>query len=177
MKILLVIDMQKDFITGALGTKEAEAIVSKVQDKISEYRSMGCPVIFTRDTHAENYLDTEEGRNLPVVHCINGTPGWELASELEVADSIIVNKPSFGSLKLAELIQKEYVLEGAEQPELELVGICTDICVISNAMILKAYFPEARISVDASCCAGVTPQSHTNALEAMKMCHIKINHE
>lgn len=174
MKILLVIDMQKDFITGALGTKEAEAIVSKVQDKISEYKSMGYPVIFTRDTHAENYLDTEEGRNLPVVHCINGTPGWELASELETAGSVIVNKPSFGSLKLAELIQEKYVEKGAEQPELELVGICTDICVISNAMILKAYFPEAKISVDASCCAGVTPRSHANALEAMKMCHIKI---
>lgn len=174
MKILLVIDMQKDFITGALGTKEARTIVSKVQDKISEYRSMGYPVIFTRDTHAENYLDTEEGRNLPVVHCIEGTPGWELASELEVADSVIVNKPSFGSLKLADLIREKYTKEGAEQPELELIGICTDICVISNAMILKAYFPEAKISVDASCCAGVTPQSHVNALEAMKMCHIQI---
>jgi nicotinamidase-related amidase len=174
MKILLVIDMQKDFITGALGTKEAEEIVSKVRDKISEYKNMGNPVIFTRDTHAENYLDTEEGRNLPVVHCIEGTPGWELASELEAADSLVVNKPSFGSLKLAELIKEKYVRDGAEQPELELVGICTDICVISNAMILKASFPEAKISVDASCCAGVTPQSHANALEAMKMCHIKI---
>lgn len=174
MKILLVIDMQKDFITGALGTKEAEEIVSKVRDKISEYKNMGNPVIFTRDTHAENYLDTEEGRNLPVVHCIEGTPGWELASELEAAGSLVVNKPSFGSLKLAELIKEKYVRDGAEQPELELVGICTDICVISNAMILKASFPEAKISVDASCCAGVTPQSHANALEAMKMCHIKI---
>ncbi len=174
MKLLIVVDMQKDFINGALGTKEAEAIVFKVRDKIADYRRQGYPVLFTRDTHSEDYLNTEEGRNLPVVHCVCGTPGWELAPELEVADSPVVNKPSFGSPELAQLIKDQYAGEEAQQLELELVGICTDICVISNALILKAFFPEARITVDASCCAGVTPESHNNALEAMKMCHIKI---
>lgn len=177
MKVLVVIDMQKDFITGALGTKEAEAIISKVQDKIAAYRSQGHPVIFTRDTHNENYLETEEGRNLPVVHCVCGTPGWEIASELTVADSVIMNKPTFGSVALAEYIKEQYAKEDAVQLELELIGICTDICVISNVILLKAFFPEANITVDASCCAGVTPQSHRNALEAMKMCHIKITNE
>lgn len=172
MKVLIVIDMQNDFIDGALGTKEAVKILPKVQQKIAEYRSQGFPVIFTRDTHDENYLTTQEGKNLPVVHCIYGSEGWNIASCLDVQDSTILNKPAFGSTELVQYLATKY-----PGIELELVGLCTDICVISNAMMLKIFFPETIISVDASCCAGVTPGSHKNALEAMKMCQIIIQNE
>lgn len=172
MKVLVVVDMQNDFINGALGTKEAESILSNVQLKIEEYRKHGYPVIFTRDTHEENYLETQEGRNLPVTHCIYQTKGWEIASQLDSRNAKIVNKPTFGSMELAKYVNEQY--PGAE---IELVGLCTDICVISNAIILKASNPETKITVDASCCAGVTPESHKNALEAMKMCQISIVNE
>lgn len=170
MKLLLVIDMQNDFINGALGTKEAESIVKKVQKKIAEYRKQGFPVIFTKDTHKENYKNTQEGKNLPVPHCIEGTHGWEIASELEVKNAKVITKPTFGSIELAKYIETHY-----PQAEIELVGLCTDICVISNALVLKAFFPETKITVDSACCAGVTPKSHKNALEAMKMCQITVN--
>lgn len=167
MKLLVVIDMQNDFIDGALGTAEAVGIVDAVEEKICAARAEGAEVWFTRDTHEECYLETQEGRNLPVKHCIRGTFGWEISPKLEVADSVVIDKPSFGSLELAEKVS---ALENLES--VELIGLCTDICVISNAMILKAKLPELPVKVDGRCCAGVTPASHDNALAAMKMCQI-----
>lgn len=169
MKVLCVIDMQNDFIDGALGTAEAVAIVDNVREKINLYRKNGDMVIFTRDTHLENYMETSEGKNLPVPHCIKGSVGWQISDKLEVGESTIIDKPTFGSIDLSEYIAD---LDGVE--EIEFVGLCTDICVISNVLLLKAKLHETPISVDSSCCAGVTPQSHSNALEAMKMCQIKI---
>ncbi|MBQ5904838.1 MAG: cysteine hydrolase [Clostridia bacterium] len=167
MKVLCVIDMQNDFIDGALGTKEAEAIVENVKAKIELYRKNGDTVIFTRDTHSEDYMNTQEGKNLPVPHCIKGSKGWEVSEKLDTASDKIIDKPTFGSFELAE-----YISTLADVDEIELIGLCTDICVISNAMILKARFTETPIKVDSSCCAGVTPESHANALGAMKMCQI-----
>lgn len=171
MKTLIVIDMQKDFIDGSLGTKEAVGIVDNVKKKIEEYLKNGDEVIFTRDTHQENYMDTNEGRHLPVIHCIEETEGWEIRPELIDAvkksgsDNVtIINKPSFGYTGWGDF----------EFEEIELVGLCTDICVVSNALILKALFPEIKISVDAAACAGVTPESHNAALTTMKMCQIEI---
>lgn len=171
--ILLVIDMQNDFIDGSLGTDEAKEIVPKVIDKINAHQGT---VIYTRDTHDENYLDTQEGSNLPVLHCVKDTKGWQLAPEIdELASknqSMVINKPSFGSLEIATIIAELQKKETIDS--IELVGLCTDICVISNAIILKAAFPECKIVVDSSCCAGVTKNSHENALEAMKMCQIAV---
>ncbi|MCI7742654.1 MAG: cysteine hydrolase [Clostridiales bacterium] len=172
-KILLVIDMQNDFIDGALGTAEAVAIVDKVAEKI---RSFPGRVIFTRDTHEENYMETQEGRNLPVPHCIRGSQGWQIREELEkLRTEPAVDKPTFGSQALGELLLK---LDKEEQIEsITLVGLCTDICVISNALLAKAFLPEVPVSVDAACCAGVTPESHKTALSAMKMCQIRVENE
>lgn len=168
-ELLIVVDMQNDFINGALGTKEAMEILPKVIEKIKNYKG---EIIFTRDTHGKEYLKTQEGKNLPVEHCIEGTYGWQLQEEIqrlaEKKESRIINKPSFGSLELPNII-KDFKVSN-----IEIVGLCTDICVISNAMILKAAMPEVNISVDSSCCAGVTPESHDNALRAMKMCQIEI---
>ncbi len=169
MKLLIVIDMQNDFIDGALGTSEAVKIVSNVAEKIQEYRKSGGTVVFTRDTHQKNYLQTQEGKNLPVVHCVEGSEGWQISEKLEIAGSKIFNKPTFGSVELAEYVSSLKNLE-----KVELVGLCTDICVISNALLLKAKLPELPICVDSACCAGVTPESHQNALNAMKMCQIEI---
>ncbi len=169
MKLLVVVDMQKDFIDGALGTKEAVAIVPKVVQKIERARADGVMVVFTRDTHQKNYLETQEGKNLPVVHCVEGTGGWQISRELEVGNSRIFDKPSFGSMELADFAAS---LDGLD--EIELVGLCTGICVISNAFILKAKLPEVKISVDAKCCACVTPESHKTALDAMKLCQINV---
>lgn len=170
-KFLIVIDMQNDFIDGSLGTPEAQAIVPAVLKKIKSY-SEDC-IIATRDTHEENYLETSEGKNLPVKHCIRNTPGWELhpAVAAAIGDAQIVDKPTFGSVKLAHML---YSKSQAEPFSLEIIGLCTDICVVSNALLLKAAFPEIPISVDASCCAGVTPESHLAALTTMKMCQIQI---
>ena len=167
MKVLVVVDMQNDFIDGALGTKEAVAIVPNVVEKI---RGFDGKIIFTRDTHEENYMDTQEGKNLPVMHCIRGTSGWELNPEIEaLRKEDTIDKPSFGSVELASY------LRGLDDIEsIEFVGLCTDICVISNVMIAKAALPEVPVIVDAACCAGVTPESHTNALEAMKVCQVKV---
>lgn len=168
-KVLVVVDMQNDFIDGALGTKEAQSIVNNVCKKIKDYRSSGGIVVFTRDTHDKYYLLSAEGKKLPVEHCIKNTEGWQITSKIQVLeDDIIIDKPTFGSLELAEMLNEYNV------SSIELVGLCTDICVISNAMILKAMFPEVSITVDSSCCAGVTPESHENALNAMKMCQIDI---
>lgn len=167
-EVLVVVDMQKDFIDGALGTKEAEAIVDNVAEKI---RSFEGEVVFTRDTHEENYLETQEGRKLPVRHCIRGSEGWQLDHRLKAlctAESRVFDKPAFGSVELAEYLRKQ------APDKITLIGLCTDICVISNAMMLKAFLTETEIAVVESCCAGVTPKSHQNALEAMKMCHISV---
>lgn len=163
-KTLIVVDMQNDFIDMALGTKEAVAIVPQVKAKIEEYRAAGDEIIYTRDTHEENYLETPEGRKLPVPYCIRGTKGWEIADGLYVEGCRIIDKPNFG--------WPHWNREKLEQ--VELVGLCTDICVVSNALIIKAAFPEAEVAVDARCCAGVTPQTHEAALATMKMCQIEV---
>ena len=170
-KALIVVDMQNDFITGSLGTQEAIGIVENVKDKIRVAVKQNWQVYCTRDTHPKEYLNTREGKYLPVEHCIAGTFGQEIASEIQSVlpqNVRVIDKPTFGSVTLAE----EMVAQGME--EIELVGLCTDICVLSNAILLKANLPEIPVAVDASCCAGVTPQSHQNALDAMKMCQIEI---
>ena len=171
---LVVVDMQNDFIDGALGTKEAAAIVPRVAEKI---RNFDGEVLYTRDTHGEDYLDTQEGKKLPVVHCIKGTKGWELHPEIEaLRRKEPLDKPAFGSMKLGSILcamDEEYKMRAMDGLEsVTFVGLCTDICVISNAMIAKASVPEVPIIVDGNCCAGVTPESHKNALEAMRMCQI-----
>ena len=171
--ILLVIDMQNDFIDGALGSKEAVAVVPKIKEKIENF---GGKVLFTRDTHGENYMETQEGKNLPVPHCIKNTKGWEICPELEkLRKEDAIDKIPFGSEELALRMKKENEEESIDV--ITLVGVCTDICVISNAMLLKAFLPETQIRVDASCCAGVTPESHKIALQAMKACQIMIENE
>jgi nicotinamidase-related amidase len=163
-KTLVVVDMQKDFIDGALGTKEAVAIVNNVKNKIAMYKENGDEIIFTRDTHQENYMETNEGKHLPVVHCIEGTEGWKIGEGLEVEGALYIDKPSFGYMNW-----KDYDLE-----EVEIIGLCTDICVVSNALIIKATYPEIKVTVDASCCAGVTPETHKAALTTMKMCQVEV---
>ena len=169
---LIVVDMQKDFVDGALGTPEAVAIVANVVKKIREFDG---PIFVTYDTHDENYLLTSEGRNLPVIHCVKGTPGWQLneqvAAALEGKSFTRVEKPTFGSVDLPELVETASAMQNFT---IELVGLCTDICVVSNALLLKAYFPEHQIFVDADCCAGVTPESHEAALKTMQMCQITV---
>ena len=164
MKTLIVIDMQNDFIDGSLGTDEAVAIVDNVKAKIKEYVDRGDQIIFTRDTHQEDYMETNEGKHLPVVHCIEGTDGWQIRDGLYAEGAEIINKPSFGYTGW-----NNYSFE-----EVELIGLCTDICVVSNALIIKALFPEIKVSVDSSCCAGVTPESHDAALKTMQMCQIEV---
>lgn len=168
--ILVVVDMQKDFIDGALGTPEAAAILPAVRKKIRDFDGT---IFFTRDTHTEAYLSTQEGRNLPVPHCILGTAGWQIDPSLDVSRAAaIFDKPGFGSLALtAELIR-----QNAAEPVgcVTLIGVCTDICVISNAMLIKAALPEARVVIDADCCAGVTPENHRTALAAVRPCQIEV---
>ena len=172
-KFLIVVDMQNDFIDGALGTAEAVQIVPNAAEKIREFPGR---VIFTRDTHAENYLSTQEGKKLPVIHCVKGSYGWQIKDELEVLrKEPAIDKPTFGSAELGKFLYEENGRESIE--EITLIGLCTDICVISNAMLIKAFLPEVPIKVDASCCAGVSPESHKNALTAMKSCQIEIENE
>ena len=166
--LLIVVDMQNDFITGSLGSLQAQGILPNVKAKIAEYKQKGGKIIFTRDTHHENYLTTQEGHYLPVVHCIEGTDGHLIADGLDSNGCQIIDKPNFGSLELAEL-----VAEGGFD-EIELCGLCTDICVVSNALILKAQLPETKVTVDARCCAGVTEESHNAALLTMKMCQVNV---
>ena len=168
--ILLVIDMQNDFIDGALGTPEAVDIVPKVREKI---RNFDGTVLFTRDTHGENYMETQEGKNLPVPHCIRGTEGWQIRPELEeLRVTEPIDKGTFGSDELGKILRDL----NDENPigTITVIGLCPDICVISNALLAKAFLPEVPIQVDASCCAGVTPESHENALKAMASCQIRI---
>ena len=181
MKILIVVDMQKDFIDGALGTPEAAAITSKVAQRIAAGRNE--LVLFTQDTHGDDYLNTPEGKKLPVVHCIEDTPGWEIDPAVKAAwqnhnETIVIpdllentfKKPVFGSVDLVKFLADKQ----DEVESIEIVGICTDICVISNAIMIKNTLPHIDISVNAALCAGVTPQSHNEALNVMKMCHISI---
>jgi nicotinamidase-related amidase len=174
-RILVVVDMQNDFIDGTLGTAEAVGIVDKVVEKIHSYSGSGDCVYATRDTHEENYLETSEGRYLPVKHCIKGTNGWEIRKEvadaLQERKAVIIDKPTFGS---EELSQKLWEESRKEEVEIELVGLCTDICVVTNALLLKTKLPETKISVDSFCCAGVSTESHAAALQTMKMCQIEI---
>lgn len=163
-KTLIVVDMQKDFIDGALGSKEAMAIVDAVKAKIAVYRANGDEILFTRDTHGSDYLTTGEGKYLPVVHCVKGTDGWQIWDGLSEEGDEIIDKPTFGFLGW-----NKYSFE-----DVELIGLCTDICVVSNALMIKAMFPEIKVSVDASCCAGVTPESHEAALTTMKMCQVEV---
>ena len=182
MKILVVVDMQNDFIDGVLGTPEAQAIVPKVVEKIKTFDGA---VFLTQDTHFENYLDTLEGKNLPVPHCIFDTDGWELNPLIrEALNSIFktnwlfndcVLKISFGSVHMAAQFQRLHEIYDLES--IEFIGVCTDICVISNVLLTKAHLPDVPIIVDASCCAGVTPETHKNALAAMKQCQIIVTNE
>lgn len=167
-KLLVVVDMQNDFIGGVLGTKEAQNILPAVRARIADARKEGEEVAFTRDTHGEEYLSTQEGKNLPVPHCIAGTAGHEIAAGLCLAGERVFDKPAFGSIELAAYVKERGFAA------VELVGVCTDICVISNALLIKAFCPEAEVCVRAGCCAGVTPQSHQTALAAMRACQVKI---
>lgn len=169
-RILLVIDMQNDFIDGALGTREAVEIVPNVRKRIEEFDGT---VLYTRDTHETNYLSTQEGRNLPVEHCIRNTKGWEIREELDsLRKTEAIDKPSFGSAALGEMLRNMNDKDPIES--VTLIGLCTDICVISNAMIAKAFIPEVPIIVDSTCCAGVSPATHENALKAMECCQIQV---
>ena len=188
MEVLVVVDMQNDFIDGALGTKEAQNIVCSVVEKISEFdgeavsivpkvadkiKNFKGMVLATRDTHEENYLNTQEGTNLPVQHCIRDTRGWELNDEIaSLIDGNPIDKPTFGSVELGKRLVALNEQMGIDK--ITFVGLCTDICVISNAILVKAFLPEVPIEVDASCCAGVTPESHERALRAMESCQITI---
>ncbi len=173
-KVLIVVDMQNDFIDGALGTREAQAIVPAAADRIRAYRGAGLPVIATLDTHGEDYMDTREGKWLPVPHCVKGTHGWRLRAEIAalLEGCRLVEKPTFGSVRLPSIVSE--IAQGADHLSIELIGLCTDICVVSNALLLKASFPEADVSVAAACCAGVTPEKHEAALETMRSCQIDV---
>lgn len=172
-KILIVVDMQNDFVTGPLGSPEAVKIVPAVAERIREFDGT---VLFTKDTHEKNYLETQEGALLPVEHCIRGTEGWELVEEIAAlqrsGDCPVYEKNTFGCVRLAEAIKAE--ADRRPLASIELIGVCTDICVVSNALLLKAYLPEVPVSVTASCCAGVTPQKHEAALLTMESCQILI---
>lgn len=163
---LIVVDMQNDFIDGSLGTKEAQAIVPNVANKIKEYKDAGKQVIFTRDTHPEDYLNTYEGKHLPVVHCVKNTFGWQVSDKLDfdIEKDILIDKTTFGWLHWNDF----------KFDSVEICGLCSDICVISNALIIRANYPEIDISVDVSCCAGVTPERHKAAMEVMKSCQINV---
>ena len=165
--ILVVVDMQNDFIDGALGSAEAQNIVPCVAKRILSAKQNGEEIVYTRDTHGENYLSTQEGKKLPVLHCIKNSHGWQIADSIPVEGKIF-DKPTFGSTELADYVKDGGFIKA------ELIGLCSDICVISNAFLLKSFCPELNISVRSNCCAGVTPQSHQNALNAMKNCQITV---
>lgn len=169
-KVLIVVDMQEDFVTGSLGSEMAQAIVPNIKNKIKEYEDRGDVVLYTQDTHYDHYLETNEGKHLPVKHCIFGTSGWEVVNELNNENYTHVLKETFGYTNWDLFIDDDV-------EEIELVGVCTSICVVSNVLILKALYPEMNITVDASCCACVTPESHKAALETMKMCQVNVINE
>ena len=172
MKILIAVDMQNDFISGSLGTKEAQSIVPKVKKRLNKAIDEKYKIIFTKDTHYDDYLNTAEGKKLPIKHCIKETYGWEIHPELRIDTALIIEKNTFGSLKLLDILKDLNKKEPIE--EIELLGLCTDICVISNALLIKAAFIDTPIKVNRNLCAGVTPQSHENALSTMEMCQIDV---
>ncbi|BEU86621.1 cysteine hydrolase [Selenomonas sp. TAMA-11512] len=168
-KAIVVVDMQNDFIDGVLGTREAQEMLPRLVAKLEKEQAAGTELVFTMDTHDADYLTTQEGKKLPVEHCIRGTVGWQITDALQsfvCMATAVIEKPAFGATTLPAAL--------ADYNAIELVGLCTDICVISNALLLKAFYPETSISVDASCCAGVTPESHANALAAMRMCQVEV---
>ena len=167
-KLLIVVDMQNDFLTGSLANAEAERVIANVKQKLEKARAESVEVVFTRDTHFENYLSTQEGKNLPVPHCIKGTWGWQIADGLYRCGERVFDKPVFGSVELAN-----FVKEGGYD-DVEVVGVCTDICVVSNVLLIKAYCPETVVRVDGSCCAGVTVESHECALKTMSACQVTV---
>lgn len=169
MKVLIVVDMQNDFIDGSLGSTEAKKIVPNVINKIKEYEDTNQLIYYTKDTHFNDYLQTPEGNKLPVEHCIKGTDGWNIPKDILRNNDNVIEKYTFGSVDLFEELKKINNLES-----IELIGLCTDICVVSNALLAKAYFPNIQITVDSTCCAGVTPESHNKAIDTMKMCQIDI---
>lgn len=174
MDVLIVVDMQNDFVSGALGTKEAVDVVPYVVGRTVDGINRGETILFTRDSHEACYMETQEGRNLPVPHCIRGTEGWEIIPQLTeyVVGRTTLDKPAFGSAELGRILVE---MNGKEPiRKITLIGLCTDICVISNALLVKAFLPEVPVVVDAQCCAGVTPESHANALAAMRMCQITV---
>ena len=173
-QFLIVVDMQNDFISGALGTAEAQAIVPAVEKRILEARENGEIILATLDTHGPDYMDTAEGKKLPVPHCIAHTEGWNIHPQLlrAMGDAQLVEKPTFGSVRLPQLIAG--LADDPAGMTIELVGVCTDICVVSNTLLLKAHFPEAQIRVRQACCAGVTPEKHLAALETMRSCQIDV---
>lgn len=178
MKVLVVVDMQNDFITGSLGTPEAQAIVPNVKKKIEEAVKNGDFIVYTRDTHFEDYLETKEGKKLPVEHCIAGSAGWDIPTELMTPagyeNAVVSNKFTFGGYELPRYLAY-WTGDFNWNREIELIGLCTDICVVSNALLLKSYYYDScEISVDATCCAGVTPESHEAALKTMEMCQINV---
>ena len=175
MSVLIVVDMQNDFVSGALGTPEAREIVPAVVERVEEGVRRGERILFTRDTHGADYLETQEGKHLPVPHCIRGTEGWEIVEPLRKYAEHPIDKPTFGSSQLGRLLLAEN--EGTPIEKVTLIGLCTDICVISNALLVKAFLPEAEVAVDAACCAGVTPESHRTALAAMGPCQITVENE
>lgn len=174
MKCLVVVDMQNDFVTGALGSQDARAIVENVVKRVRCAVDDGEEIIFTKDTHTENYLETQEGGKLPIPHCIAGTDGWEIIPELRpyTDGRLVVEKPTFGSRQLGELLTQLHEKERLEQ--ITFIGLCTDICVISNAMVTKAFLPEVPLVVEEACCAGVTSESHENALRALEVCQVTV---
>ena len=189
MKVLVIVDMQTDFISGSLGTPEAQAIVPNVVEKLRNHKNTDTVVLFTKDTHFNNYMETVEGKKLPVPHCIEGTEGWTIDREIHnefkrgnyatYSSEDVINgrilKHTFGSYDLVNVIHDlELNIKNDCIEEIELCGVCTDICVISNALLIKNAFPDVPIVVDASCCAGVTPEKHAAALEVMKSCQIEV---
>lgn len=172
-KALIIIDMQNDFVTGPLGTKEASEMVPRLVEKLEAIVEEGAvDLIFTQDTHADNYLETQEGRNLPVKHCIKKTDGWQIIPELQKFTpraKAVIEKKAFGSTRLPSLIKPYEVIEFA--------GVCTDICIVSNALLVKAFYPEQRVQIDAACCAGSSPDAHQKALDVMRNCQCKIINE
>ena len=175
MKILVVIDMQNDFLEGTLRNEEGIKIIPNVINKINEYKNNNDLIIATRDTHDIGYLQTQEGKNLPLIHCVKTSEGWRINKQVldALGDVLVFDKPSFGSLELANWLKDNY-LDKQEELEIELIGVCTDICVVSNALLIKASLPEAKLICDASCCAGVTIETHKAALTTMKSCQIKV---
>lgn len=170
---LIVIDMQKDFIDGPLGSPEAQAVVPKVLERIHSALTHGRTLLFTQDTHQTDYLDTSEGRHLPVPHCVEGTDGWRLHEAIAPYAHNAVKKPAFGAPALIDLLKKE-AADGGVNLDIELCGVCTDICVVSNALLIRSHLPEAALRVRADCCAGVTPRRHEAALDVLRACQVEV---